>query len=136
MRTGLLILAGAALMLPAVPANAQRTATSWTSDSGGAGVRVHRGWDGPRHGADKDWHNRDGRWRDHDGRPDGRWRGRNGSDVIVYDNGLWALYNNRSWEADSFNDWFHEREDRSVPRWVQNNQDCKRVYWSGGGWTC
>lgn len=128
MRTGSLMLATAALMLPALPAQAQRSATvssNWTS-SGSADVRIHRG-----PGVHRD---RDGHWRGERRDRDRRWRG--GSDVIVYDSGLWALYNNRSWEADSYNDWFQEHESRSLPRWVQNNKDCKRIYWSGGGWTC
>lgn len=131
MRTGLLILAGAALMMPAVPAQAQhfeKTGNgSWTAPGNGAGVRVHRGPDahrGPR----------DGRWGDSPDDRDWRWHGR--GDVVIYDSGLWALYNNRSWEADSFNDWFQERPNRSLPRWVQENKGCKRAYWSGGGWTC
>jgi hypothetical protein len=30
----------------------------------------------------------------------------------------WALYNNRSFAPDSFNDWWHERPQRSFPRWM------------------
>lgn len=43
---------------------------------------------------------------------------------------------NESWEADGRNDWWHERPWRSFPRWVHNNQDCQRLWWSGGGWRC
>ena len=132
MRTVSLMLAAAALILPALPAQAQHSGTmssNWTS-KGAADVRVHRGPDVQR-GGDRGWR---GEGSDRDHNRDRRWRGR--SDVIVYDSGLWALYNNRSWEADSFNDWFQENESRSLPRWVQNNKDCKRIYWSGGGWTC
>lgn len=50
--------------------------------------------------------------------------------------GEWALYNNRSWAPDSYNDWWHDRPDRAYPRWLQNNRDCERVWWSGGGWRC
>lgn len=52
--------------------------------------------------------------------------------------GEWALYNNRSWESDSYNDWWHDRPDRAYPRWVRNNRDCdpERMWWSGDGWHC
>ena len=52
--------------------------------------------------------------------------------------GEWALYNNRSWEPDSYNDWWHDRPDRSFPRWVKQNQNCEpdRMWWSGSGWHC
>jgi hypothetical protein len=129
MRTGLIILAGA-LVLPAVPAQAQHSATmtgSWAAPSdGGGNVRVHRGPDAHRG-------DRQGRWSRHDR---DRSRPRGYDNVIVYEPGLWALYNNRSWESDSYNDWFQDQPNRALPRWVQNNGDCKRIYWSGGGWTC
>ena len=50
--------------------------------------------------------------------------------------GDWAYYNNRSFEPDSYNDWWHDRPDRAFPRWMQNNQNCARLWWSGGGWRC
>jgi len=53
-----------------------------------------------------------------------------------YYGGEWALYNNRSWESDSYNDWWHDRPDRAFPRWVQNNQNCERIWSSGAGWRC
>ena len=31
---------------------------------------------------------------------------------------------------------WHDRPDRAYPRWMSNNQDCKRLWWSGGGWRC
>ena len=62
-------------------------------------------------------------------------RGR-GSDVIISNwGGEWALYNNRSFESDSYNDWWHDRPDRSYPRWVATG-GCDRLWWSGGGWRC
>lgn len=59
------------------------------------------------------------------------------SDVVlgVY-GGEWARYNNRTFEPDSYNDWWHDRPDRAFPRWMQSNQDCARVWWGGGGWRC
>jgi hypothetical protein len=53
----------------------------------------------------------------------------------------WALYNNRSWDSGSFNDWWHDRPDRAYPRWVQDQRasgTCEpdRMWWSGSGWHC
>ena len=66
-------------------------------------------------------------------------RHRRGNVVVVGDGGwndAWALYNNRSFEPDSYNDWWHDRPDRAFPRWMQNNQNCERIWWGGGGWRC
>jgi len=51
-----------------------------------------------------------------------------------YDYG--AIDYNRSWEADSYNDWWHDRPDRAFPRWMAHNENCERIWWSGGGWRC
>ncbi len=76
--------------------------------------------------------------RDHDG--DRRHRGSpRGGDCVsswTWVDGQWALYNNRGGASDSFNDWWHDRPDRAYPRWVTHNQNCERVWWSGGGWRC
>ena len=61
--------------------------------------------------------------------------------VVVGDwgrHGAWAAYNNRTFEADSYNDWWHERPHRSYPRWVRSNQHCdpERMWWGGGVWRC
>lgn len=53
-----------------------------------------------------------------------------------YSGGEWALYNNRSWESDSYNDWWHDRPDRAYPRWIADNKNCDRMWWSGGVWRC
>lgn len=50
----------------------------------------------------------------------------------IYD----SRFASRSWEPDSYNDWWHERPERSYPRWMQNNQNCERRWWGGGGWRC
>jgi hypothetical protein len=69
----------------------------------------------------------DGRY---DGRRDMRRRGR--TDVVLdWYGGDWARYNNRSWDADSYNDWWHDRPDRAYPRWVTQNQGCERKWFSG-----
>jgi hypothetical protein len=74
-----------------------------------------------------------------DGRHDRR-RDRRRGDVVVLGGfgygGEWALYNNRTFEPDSYNDWWHERTERSYPRWLQNNQNCERRWWGGGTWRC
>lgn len=91
-----------------------------------ASVRVHRG-----HGDFRDGDRFDRRHFDHRrfAREDiyaGDW----------YGDDAWALYNNRSWDPDSYNDWWHDRPDRAFPRWMRHNQDCQRIWWSGGGWRC
>jgi hypothetical protein len=55
---------------------------------------------------------------------------------IGYYGGEWALYNNRSFESDSYNDWWHDRPERAYPRWMSQNHDCQRQYWTGSGWRC
>lgn len=62
-------------------------------------------------------------------------------DGFAYADGQWALYNNRSWEAGSYNDWWNDRPDRAYPRWVQEQRargTCEpdRMWWSGSGWHC
>ena len=71
--------------------------------------------------------------RDNFDRRDGR-RFRGSSDtVLVYDR---DYQGDSMWRPGSFNDWWHDRPDRSMPRWVRNNQNCERMWWSGGGWRC
>jgi hypothetical protein len=57
--------------------------------------------------------------------------------------GAWGYYYgdydaNRSFDEHKWNDWWHDRPDRSFPRWVQTNQNCTpdRMWWSGSGWHC
>jgi hypothetical protein len=57
--------------------------------------------------------------------------------------GGWGIYYgdydaNRSFDEHKWNDWWHDRPDRSFPRWVQSNQNCTpdRMWWSGSGWHC
>ena len=93
-----------------------------------AGVTIHQGLppgyggslrrDGPRHDGNR---GRDGRGR------------RNGDSVFIYDR---DYQGDTAWRAQSYNDWWHERPNRSYPRWMANNQDCQRMWWSGGGWRC
>jgi hypothetical protein len=76
-------------------------------------------------------------------RRDGDRRGRRGrgsfgcGDVVTgWYGGEWALYNNRSWEPDSYNDWWHDNPERAFPRWMSRNQDCARKWYSGDVLTC
>jgi opacity protein-like surface antigen len=98
-------------------ANSAFTGTTQFVDSNRSGVRL---------------------FNDHGRRGDRRGR-RNGSVVVGdfgYYGGDWALNNNRSFESDSYNDWWHDRPDRAYPRWMSQNQDCQRQYWTGAGWRC
>lgn len=78
---------------------------------------------------------------DHQRRRAGR-AGCGGSTVVMdWYGGEWARYNNRGWDPDSYNDWWHDRPDRAYPRWVQEQQragTCSedRMWWSGSGWHC
>jgi len=67
-------------------------------------------------------------------------RDRRGDDDIGIwvNSGEWAKYNNRTFESDSFNGWWHDRPDRAYPAWMRNNQNMPncRLYWAGGGWRC
>lgn len=131
----------AAISIPAAPVQAQG---QFVSGSGGHSGR----FDSPRFVDDSFQCGFGGRGviDRRDRRDDGDRRGRRdrrGDDRVVCDvfvpgwyGGEWALYNNRSFEPDSYNDWWHDRPDRSMPRWVQNNQNCQRMWWGGGGWRC
>ena len=110
-----------------------------------ANVQVHRGgqfgggqFSGGHHGGGHhgdrmrgfpQWESADARDRRHHRDDDG------------FDGFGWGYYNpdlNRSWDPDSFNDWWHDRPDRAFPRWVRNNQGCDadRMWSSGSGWRC
>ena len=118
----------AAIAVPAAPAQAEASSGSVLTAVPG-GVTIHRG--GPHH-IGRDHGDRD---RDRDRR---RHR-RPGDTVVVGDLGFndgWALYNNRTFEHDSYNDWWHERPWRSYPRWVRNNNGCERMWQGGGVWRC
>jgi hypothetical protein len=122
MKRALLALAAAtaAITFGAAPVGAQDLLAFGASPSAPSRFGGDRG---DRHGGDR--HHR------------GHHRSR--ADVVVpwdWSEGDWAYYNNRSWESDSFNDWWHDRPDRAFPRWLQNNQNCDRLWWSGGGWRC
>ena len=56
--------------------------------------------------------------------------------VMDWYGGDWALYNNRSFAPDSYNDWWHDRPDRAYPAWMRHNQDCQRQWFAGDSLTC
>ena len=62
-----------------------------------------------------------------------RRRSRGSSEFVYLDR---EYQGDTLWQPDSFNDWWHDRPDRSMPRWVRHNQNCERMWWSGGGWRC
>jgi hypothetical protein len=112
----------AALALPAA-GQAQAAAAGPVVSAPGVsaqnGVRIHR--DGKRH--------------------DRRGPRRSGDTVVIGGWGApeaWGLYNNRSLDPESFNDWWHERPWRAYPRWVRQAPptDCDRLWWGGGAWRC
>jgi hypothetical protein len=70
------------------------------------------------------------------GRHGGRGGVRCGDVVMDVYGGEWALYNNRSWDPDSYNDWWHDRPNRAYPHWMTMNQDCQRRWYAGDVLRC
>ena len=59
------------------------------------------------------------------------------SDVVMdWYGGEWALYNNRSWDPDSYNDWWHDRPDRAYPAWMRHNEGCPRQWYAADTLRC
>jgi hypothetical protein len=56
--------------------------------------------------------------------------------VLDWYGGEWARWNNRTWEANSYNDWWHDRPDRAYPAWMRRNQDCMRRWYAGDTLGC
>lgn len=118
--TRLLLASAACLCVAALPSPA-------SAQQGSFGVQVHSGsGGGPFAGASR---HRDG---DHRRRGDTVVLGGYGPSYSPY----WGYTNNRSFAPDSFNDWWHDRPDRSLPRWVGQNANCERQYSTGAGWRC
>ena len=74
-------------------------------------------------------------------RRDGDRRGRRfdrcRTDVVMdWYGGEWALYNNRSFAPDGYNDWWHDRPDRAYPAWTRRNQGCQREWFAADTLTC
>ena len=131
-----LLLVTAASLLAATPTQA----ADFTNGSGGGHHGHNRG--------SPQFVGRDGRGVDCDVRSDRRDRhdGRRdrrsddclfvGGDLGYLDYGDYDA--NRSFDPNLWNDWWHDRTDRSYPRWVQHNENCTpdRMWWSGRGWHC
>ena len=125
MRTIVFGCAAAALIAGAAPAQAEIPGSEpGASQATAHGVRITRG------PVDDRYRDRHGDRRRHRDRDQGVFVGG------YWPGGEWALHNNRSWQSDSYNDWWHDRPDRSYPRWVANNANCERMWWSGSGWRC
>jgi hypothetical protein len=123
---------GAAVTVTTPPAGAQHAVAIGIPNATSPDMVGHRGgnFDFCRNGDRHDGH---------------RGHRNNGVNCVVdsyaYADGEWALYNNRSWEPDSYNDWWHDRPDRAFPRWVQEQRmrgtcEPERMWWSGSGWHC
>ena len=122
MLLGLAASAAAVIIAPA-PASAER----WSDPSfiAAASVAVHRG-DGVSSG--KNWggqghHSR--RYRQWTDGNRGRHRDRGGrfdKSLFLGDYGYYE--DNPAWQSEGYNDWWHDRPSRSMPRWTQNNQNC------------
>jgi hypothetical protein len=133
-----MLLAAAALGAMAVPAQAQMMTGYYGTPGPGTGfARGSEGHDGrfDRNGRGNCSETHDGRF--HDGRGDAHRGGsRCGDSFFGYYGGEWALYNNRSFDSDSYNGWWHDRPDRAYPAWMRRNQDCQRPWFSGDTLTC
>lgn len=133
MRTMLLGLAAplAAITIPAAPTLALDPASPQFTVGAAAGVTVHRGGSHFDGRFDSDFrHDRRG----HDRFHRDRRRGRDFGGFVYLDDREYQ--GDTVWRPNSYNDWWHERPHRSFPRWVQNNQNCDRQWWSGGVWRC
>ena len=58
------------------------------------------------------------------------------SSGVWVNGGQWALYNNRTFASDSYNDWWHDRPDRAYPAWMRNNKNCERQWYAGATLRC
>ena len=53
-----------------------------------------------------------------------------------YYGGEWARWNNRTFESDSYNDWWHDQPWRAYPRWMTQNLGCDRRWYSASSTGC
>ena len=121
MRSLLLAAAALAAIVPATPAIAEHGSPSIHRDAGRGIICDGRDF---RRDRDRDRHRRI-------------------RDCVIVGGNLGYLdygdYDaHRSFDADKWNDWWHERPWRAYPRWVQTNDNCapERMWWSGSGWHC
>jgi hypothetical protein len=110
---GLFVFAAVALAATAIPA---APAVAEGSDSGFTGIVAGSGNSGFGNGFRHD-----------------RRRLRGTDTILVYDR---EYQGDTAWRPESFNDWWHERPNRSYPAWVLRNQDCQRKWWDGAVLRC
>ena len=113
----LLALTAATIAALALPAASAAAAESDRTFTGIPSTSVHSGFGG---GVDNGFR------RD-------RRRLRGTDTILVYDR---EYQGDTAWRADSFNDWWHERPNRSYPAWMLRNQDCQRKWWDGETLRC
>lgn len=136
MRKMLLGFAASAAAVTIAPAPAQAERWSDPSFIAAASVAVHRG-DGASSGKQGyTGHRRHREWSDGQRRRGHRDRNRDRSDDTIFLGDYGYYEDNPAWQPEGYNDWWHDRPSRSMPRWTQNNQNCERQYWTGGGWRC
>lgn len=109
----LLGLGAATVVAIAVPAGPAAAGESDRAFNGIPPTSVHRGFEnGFRHD---------------------RRRLRGTDTVLVYDR---EYQGDTAWRPESFNDWWHERPNRSYPAWMLRNRDCQRTWWDGAVLRC
>ena len=130
------MLLGTAVVAASIGSAAPAAAQSWTSAGIGAGSAfvgdssgVMPGSSGNRQAIGIVGNNR----HDRDRRGPRRHRG---LDAVAFGDWDRDYQGDTLWRPSSFNDWWHERPNRSFPRWMQNNQNCERQWWGGGTWRC
>ena len=124
MRALLLAVAAPIAALAASPAAALDPPRAISTAGSAAGVTVHHGLPP---GFGRSFRGVTGRGHD------GDRRRRRGDTILIYDR---DYQGDTAWRASSYNDWWHEQPERAYPRWMASNQDCQRLWWSGGGWRC
>ena len=129
------LLLGSAVLMAVATTAAPAGAQSWTGASISSGS-AFAGSSGVATGGRGSGHSIGIVGNDH--RPGDRRgpRSRRGFDGIAYSDWDRDYQGDTLWRPNSFNDWWHERPNRSFPRWMQNNQNCERQWWGGGTWRC
>ena len=125
------MLLAAAAGIAAIALSGEAQAQDWNHRHTTSGERLTRTFRAPASPFDC---NVGARRMSRDGRGDGQVVACGGYND--YYGGEWALYNNRGWEPDSYNDWWHDRSDRAYPAWMRRNQDCARQWYSGDTLRC
>jgi len=109
------------------------TAPALARDSGGGGWHNGGGHGGSHHG-----HHQRLERLDVFASADDMGRHRHASDGFVGGYGYGYGMEDRTFEPDSYNDWWHDNPARAYPRWGQDNKDCapERMWWHGDTLRC